>query len=357
MKIAQIAPIWTSVPPIKYGGAEKIISLLTDELVRRGHQVTLFASGDSKTNAKLISVTENSPGLTKDVQLNIVNNMNHLYNMFLALEQESQFDIIHWHLSKDLAPIMFASQAKKPSVVTIHNHFYPEEMKGLQPILDHYKNFRNFISISNFHRKYFPFNFLETVYNGIDLNEFDFQEDSQEYMVWMGRFEQTKGVHLAIQSAIELKKKLKVAGPLEKNNYYTELVEPSMKNEFIEYVGEVNSSERNELLRNAKVFLNPIQWDEPFGLVVPEANACGTPVVTFEKGAMPELIKEGLNGFIVESNKLEDFIAGINRVYNLSQTESVEMRRNSRKHVEENFTTQRMTDNYEKIYQKIIEME
>lgn len=353
MKIAQIAPIWTSVPPAKYGGAEKIISLLTDELVNRGHDVTLFASGDSKTKAKLSSVCHDAPGLTKDAQMNIVNNMNHFFNMFMAQEKQNDFDIIHWHLSKDIVPIMFANITKTPSIITIHNHFYEGEMKKMEPIFNHYKDFKNVVSISNYHRKYFPFNFLDTVYNGIDLDEFEFNENPSDYMVWIGRLEHPKGIDTAIKAAIELRKKLKIAAPADDNQFFREKVEPFLKNEFIEYVGEIDSQERNKLLKDAKVFINPIRWDEPFGLVVPEANACGTPVIAYERGAMKEIIKENINGKVVEKDNYESFIATIKGIYDMPDEEYKTMRVSSRRHVEENFTYQIMTRNYEKVYGKI----
>ncbi len=354
MKIAQIAPIWTSIPPIKYGGAEKIISLLSNELTNQGHNVTLFASGDSKTSAKLFSVCKMAPGLTKESQTDIVNNTNHFFNMFEALEKQNEFDIIHWHLSKDLVPMMMAAITKTSSIVTIHNHFYEDEMEQMKPIMEHYKDFPNFISISNYHRKYFPFKFLDTIYNGIDLKEFDFNEIPSDYMVWIGRFEYQKGVDAAIKMAIELKKKLKIAAPVDENKYFIEKIQPFLKNEFIEYVGEIDSKKRNELLKNAKIFLNPIRWDEPFGLVVPEANACGTPVIAFKRGAMPEIIKENINGIVIEKDNFESFKKAIENIYNMSEDKYKNLRFNSRKHVEENFTYQIMTDNYEKIYQKIL---
>ena len=353
MKIAQVAPVWVSVPPKKYGGAEKIISLLSDELVSRGHDVTLFASGDSKTKAKLHSICDQAPGLTKDAQMNIVNNMNHLFNMFSAIEKQNEFDIIHWHLSKDLAPIMFANTTKTPSLITIHNHFYDEEMTQMKPIFEHYKQFPNFVSISNYHRKYFPFNFLETVYNGIDLSEFDLNETPEDYMVWIGRFEYQKGIDTAIKAAIELKIKLKIAAPLDENPFYFERIKPFLENEYIDYVGEIDSAERNKLLKNAKLLVNPIRWDEPFGLVVPEANACGVPVVAYQRGAMPEIIKENVNGNIVSQDDFPALIAAIKKIYAMPENEYREFRVRARKHVEENFTYQIMTKNYEKAYQRI----
>lgn len=353
MKIAQVAPIWTSVPPLKYGGAEKIISLLTDELVSRGHDITLFASGDSKTKARLISSSKNAPGLSKEAQSSIVNNMYHYYNMFLAYEEQNKFDIIHWHLSKDLIPLMFAFLTKTPSCITIHNHFYDNEMQEMKPIFEHYKNFPNAISISNYHRKYFPFNFIDTVYNGIDLDEFEFNLSPQDYMVWMGRFEYQKGADIAIRAAIELKIKLKIAAPKDLNSYYREAIEPFLANEYIEYIGEVDSISRNKLLKDAKIFINPIRWDEPFGLVVPEANACGVPVIAYKHGAMQELIKDGENGYLIENEDFNELLNNIKEVYKAPAEKYKELRQNCRQIVELNYTKKTMVDNYEKIYHKI----
>lgn len=354
-KIAQVAPLWTSIPPKGYGGAEKIISLLTDGLVGKNHQVTLFASGDSETKARLVSVSEKAPGLSKEAQLSIVNNMNHVFNMILALEKSEEFDLIHWHLSKDLIPIMLAMKTKSPSVITIHNHFYVhEEMPKLQNIFSHYKDFPNFISISDFHRHFYPFQYLDTVYNGINLSEFDFSETTEDYMAWIGRFEFQKGVHTAIKIALDLNIPLKIAAPKDENDYFKEEIEPYLDNPLIDYIGEVDVLKRNELLKKAKVFINPIQWDEPFGLVVPEANACGTPVVAFSRGAMPELIKEGKNGFIVKADNVEDFKLKIKAIFDMPLPDYGNLRANCRKQVEEKFTAEIMVDNYEKVYQKIL---
>lgn len=354
MKIAQIAPLWTSIPPAKYGGAELIISELTDSLVENGHEVTLFASGDSVTKAKLVSVTGTAPGLTKEAQQGVVNNMNHIFNMFRAIEESENFDIVHWHISKDILPIMFAAQIKTPSVITIHNHFYDEEMHGLLPIFNHYKDLKYFVSISNSHRWHFPFDFFETVYNGVEIKDFEFNQAPDDYLVWIGRFEFQKGAHLAIEAALELNLPLKLAGPIDENEYFISKIKPHLGHEKIDYVGEVDTLVKSDLLKNARVFVNPIQWDEPFGLVVPEANACGTPVVAFNRGSMSELIKNNVNGYLAEVNNNEDFISKIKAIYELPENEYRSMRQNSRKFVEEHFTIEKMVDGYEKVYEEIL---
>lgn len=355
MKIAQVAPIWLRVPPVGYGGAEQVISLLTEELVLRGHEVTLFASGDSDTKAKLVSVVDKAPGLNRETMANIVNNMNHMFNMFNVLDHAKEFDLIHWHISKDISPLMYIPYCEKPSLVTIHNHYPEYEMSGLGKIIDYYKDIKYFVSISDSHRKYFPFNFKATVYNGIDLKLFDYNEKPQKYFAWIGRFAGDKGPHLAIQVALKLGVPLKIAAPKDENPYFKEKIEPFLGKDGIDYIGEVDPQERNKLLKNALAFLNPIQWDEPFGLVVPEANACGTPVVAFSRGAMPELIQEGKNGFLAEPNDLENFIEKTREMMAMNEDEIKSMRQFSRHLVEERFTLTQMANGYEKVYQEIIE--
>lgn len=351
MKIAQIAPIWISIPPHGYGGAEVIIKALSDELVNRGHNVTLFASGDSDTNAKLFSVIEKAPGLTSQTMLETGFNMKHLYNMFMALEKSAEFDLIHWHFSKDIAPIMFAPLTKTPSVITLHNHFGGNDVTE---IANHYKNEKYFVSISNSHRKQFPFDFIGTVYNGIDVDQYDFNETPKNYLVWLGRFVKMKGPDIAIKIALKMKMPLKLAAPIEKGDYFTKEIEPYLGKDGIEYVGEVGPKEKNELLRNAVVFVNPISWEEPFGLVVPESNACGTPIVAYDRGSMPEIIQDGINGFTVKADDLDAMTETLQKIVDMPKEEYLEFRKSCRKFAQEKFTIAKMVDGYESVYQKII---
>lgn len=351
VKIAQIAPIWISIPPHGYGGAEVIISALADELVDRGHDVTLFASGDSTSKAKLYSVMEKAPGLTQSTMLDAGFNMKHLYNYFMALEKSSEFDLIHWHLSKDISPIMFAPLIKTPSLITIHNHFGGDDVKE---IIEHYKDVKYFASISNSHRKQFPFEFIDTVYNGIDVNQYDFNDQPENYLVWIGRFVKMKGPDLAIKVALKMKMPLKLAAPIDEGDYFKKEIEPYLGKDGIEYVGEVGPKEKNELLRKAVAFVNPIQWEEPFGLVVPESNACGTPIVAFDRGSMPEIIQDNINGFCVKADDLDAMAETLQKIVDMPKEEYLEFRKSCRKFAQEKFTIAKMVDGYESVYQKII---
>lgn len=351
MKIAQIAPIWITIPPEKYGGAELIISLLTEELVKRKHDVTLFASADSKTKAKLVSVIRKAPGLTRQAMLDPGYNMKHLFNMFKVLEEADKFDLIHWHFSKDIAPIMFTPLIKKPSLITIHNHFGG---KDVSEVMNYYRHIKYFVSISNSHRKQFPFQFIDTVYNGIDFSDLKFNPRPKKYLVWLGRFAKMKGAHIAIKVALKLKMPLKLAAPRDNSVYFRKQIEPFLGKRGINYLGEVDSEEKNRLLRNAFAFLNPISWEEPFGLVVPEANACGTPIVAFRRGSMSEIIKNGVNGQCVKADDMFEMAQAVKDLSEMPEEEYTALRSSCRKFAEENFTATKMTDGYEKVYEKVL---
>lgn len=351
IKIAQVAPIWISVPPKGYGGAELIISLLTDGLVARGHDVTLFASGDSETKAKLFSVIEKAPGLTRQTMSDIGYNMKHLMQMFAVLENADKFDLIHWHYCKDMASIMFAPIIKKPLLITPHNHFGG---RNVAEVAEHYKDVKYFSSISNSHRKQFPFQFIGTVYNGIDVRSFEFNAKPEKYLVWLGRFSKTKGAHDAIKIALELGLSLKIAAPKDECEYFNNEIKPYLGKQGIEYVGEVNFEEKNRLLRNALILLNPISWEEPFGLVVPESNSCGTPVVAYNRGAMSEIIKDGINGFCVKPDDVDTMTEKVKAILALPLDKYESLRCSCRQYAEENFTVEKMVDGYEKVYEKIL---
>lgn len=360
LRIAQVAPTWYSIPPAKYGGAERIIASLCDTLTDHDYDVTLFANGDSRTKAKLISIQDKSPEISQETLLNFEYNMKHLFNHFLAAENQKQFDIIHWHISKDLLPMMISNIITTPSVITFHN-FYPQSNVG--SIYNYYqKNQRRgvyYVSVSNDYTKDLPIKFFATVYNGIDIKPFHFSTGSGGYIFWIGRFLQVKGPHLAIKVAQKLNLPLKMAARKVGNiqlEYYKSQIEPFLNNK-IEYVGEVGQEEKNKLYGQATVLLNPIIKKEPFGLVVPEANACGTPVVAFARGSMSELIKDGVNGFLVEPDNIDEMARVIEKIYNMSEKEYQILRTNCRKYVEKNFTVNKMTDGYEKVYQEVIEEE
>lgn len=373
MKIAQIAPVWKQVPPIKYGGTELIVSSLTEELVKRGHSVTLFASGDSQTKAKLSSVTKKSISsyIFENKAYNKLAVEYDIYNNLMAFLNQNKFDLIHSHSSYIGAA--FAAFSNKPVIHTLHTNLKEPEIEIMS------KSNNNFIcSISdNFQTVNKGIKYCDTVYNGINISKLKFHEiNLNNCIISVGKFIPRKGFSEAIKVAINTNKRLRLAGPIvEKNNniekwyfdidYFRIEIAPFVKKN-IEIVGEISQTEKSDFM-NEKVFLMPISWEEPFGLVMVEAMACGTPVIAFAKGSVPEIVKDGKTGFIVnlsEKDKRGNWIikktgiAGlteaVKRIYSMPENEYRKMRLECRKHVEENFTIEKMVDNYERVYKEVI---
>ena len=353
LKIAQVAPLWLSLPPKKYGGTERIAYYLTEGLVKRGHKVTLFASGDSKTKAKLI------PGWPKCLIKEKLygkpipwgNSILPLLNISQAFERADEFDIIHVHENAVCLSNFFTHLIKTPVVITIHDDFTSPENKDRWAAFKKYKN-NNYISISKSHQRWgekLGLNFTDNVYNGIDINLFKFKQKGGKYLAWLGRSAPKKGAREAIMIAKKAKEKLILAGRVDVNSpvsveYYQKQMKPYF-NEDIKYIGEVNDSQKAKLLNNARALLYPISWEEPFGLVMVEAMASGTPVIVFNRGSAREIVKDGKTGFIVKNIK-----EAVNAVKNIDQID----RRECRKWVEEKFTIEKMVDNYEKVFYKIL---
>lgn len=356
LKIAQIAPPWVSIPPKKYGGTETVISNLTEELVRRGHEVTLFASGDSTTKAKLVSAF---PKALYESGVPWTNGFYPLYHAVTAFERAEEFDIIHDHFQ--FLGLCFSAFVKTPMVSTHHGDFETVEKDAAKyQILKKFRN-NSFVSISDSQRKYssLGLNFVATVYNGIDLQEFKFSDKSDNYLVWLGRITEKKGILIAIEAAKRSGLSLKIAAKVDMNNppdveFFEKKVKPLIDGKSVEYLGEVDFAQRNDLLRNALALLNPIQWNEPFGLVMPEAMACGTPVIAFDRGAVREIVRDGFNGFVVEPLDKEGKINVGGLVEAIGSIDKIN-RKGCRKSVEENFTVDIMADKYEEVYYKILE--
>lgn len=367
MKIAQIATVEECVPPVKFGGVELIVSGITEELVHRGHEVTLFATGDSTTKAKLVPLVPRAIRvITPDIgQEKLRESWKYLAlaNIIKKLKKEN-FDIIHQHVGWRMTPIeeIFDS----PTVATCHSplsHDYIQLVYGQFPQ-------NNYITISNAQRNPMPnLNFVATVYNGIDLKHFTYSPHSQNYFAFLARMSPQKGPKEAIIAAKGAGVKLKMASKIDAVDklYYAKEVEPLVDSKTIEHVGEIGQVEKDKFLNGAKGLLAPIQWEEPFGLFFIEAMACGTPVVTFSRGSVPEIIKDGETGFIVnasDSDKRGNWIVKRTGIEGLKEAiELLErmpekkyraMRKACREHVEKNFTVEKMVDGYEKVYQKVI---
>lgn len=338
MKIAQVAPLWERVPPLTYGGTELVVSQLTDELVRRGHEVTLFASGDSQTLACLEAVCPRAIRLDPEIKDYTVYEMLEISQVY---ERAAEFDLIHSHIG--LAVLAIASRVKTPTIHTLHGNFTPENSKLFQ--LYHKQPY---ISISNAQRQ-LDLNYLRTVYNGIDVEKYSFFAQPQEpsYLAFLGRLSPEKGPHHAIAVAKQTGLPLKIAGKIDASDrsFFEREIAPQIDGKHIEYIGEVNRAQKIELLGNASVTLFPITWDEPFGLVMVESMATGTPVIGLNRGSVPEVIAPGKSGFIC--NTIEEMVAAIPQALELN-------RQTCREYVEQHFGIAQMVDGYEAAYQELL---
>jgi glycosyltransferase involved in cell wall biosynthesis len=342
MRIAQIAPLWERVPPPAYGGTELVVSLLTDGLVERGHEVTLFATGDSITKAKLDAGSDiplRAKGVT--VPEYPVYESVRLTPLF---ERADEFDIIHSHV--DIGALPYGNFIKTPMVHTIH---------GIIPTLYEqiYKLHRDqhYVSISDSQRRRdLNLNYVGTVYNGIRPDTYVFHEEPADppYLVFFGRMSPEKGPQLAIEIAKKSGWHLKMAGKVDlaDREFYEREVEPLIDGEQIVYLGEANHVQKSEIMGRAVATLCPLTWEEPFGLVMTESMVCGTPVIAIARGAAPELILNGKTGFLCKD--IEECVAAVDKVQALD-------RRTCRDHVVNNFSHKRMVDGYEAVYRQLME--
>ena len=340
LKIAQISPLIESVPPKKYGGTERVVYYLTEGLVERGHEVTLFASGDSVTSARLIAPVTQSLRLGRKVHSTIITHMLMLSKVYE--EMAGEFDIIHSHLEYLTLP--FASRSRTPTVLTMHGRL---DMPDYVDILKRYGRMA-WVSISDAQRAPVPgINWAGTVYHGYPESLFEFNPEPQDYFLYLGRFSEEKRPDEAIRLAKACKIHLKLAAKIDPADkaYFKAKIEPLLDNQYIEYVGEVDDRQKHELLRNAKALLNTIDWPEPFGLVMIEALACGTPVIVRRCGSSPEVIADGVSGFVCDTR--QEFIRAIRSIDEIS-------RATCRKEFEQRFTLRHMVENYETLYRNVI---
>ena len=339
MKIAQIAPIVERVPPRTYGGTERVVHALTEELVKRGHEVTLFASGDSISSAKIESVY---PRSLREAKLPDIYGSNPwtLLNFGLAYELQDEFDIIHDHTMPLSLPA--ANIASTPVIGTMHGAFNATNRRLFQTLRS-----PNIVSISQAQIFSAPnINHIGTVYNGLPMEHYPFSNENEGYLLYVGRISMEKGVHHAIEVAEQMDMPLIVAAKLDPNDqqYFKGYIEPRLSNR-IKWIGEVDEEERNKLMSKAKCFLHPVTWREPFGLTLIEAMATGCPVVAFNRGSIPEIIKTGVTGFVVEDTEsMLDAVEGISAIDRAA----------CREHVLSNFSATKMAGNYEELYKKLV---
>ncbi|MDD4819133.1 MAG: glycosyltransferase family 4 protein [Candidatus Colwellbacteria bacterium] len=345
MKIALIAPFEESVPPEKYGGTELVVYNLAEGLIDKGHDVFLLASGDSQTRAKIIPIFPRAIRKEEYASDTGVRNAVKFVGISRILDElkKINIDIIHNHLGWRLLP--FSNNIGKPVVTTLHG---PLDVPYQQFVYGLFSD-ASYISISNSQREPFnKLNFVSTVYNGIDISLFDFNETPQDHLVFLGRMSPEKGPKLAIEIAKKAGKKLVMAAKVDAvdKDYFEKEIEPLIDGEQIQFIGEIGPEEKNGLLRNATALLAPIQWREPFGLFMAEAMACGTPVIVTDMGSARELVIDGKTGFVVR-NDVNEFIEAVSKITEIK-------REVCRKHVENKFTLKIMVDKYEEAYKKVL---
>ncbi|MCX7595906.1 MAG: glycosyltransferase family 4 protein [Fischerella sp.] len=338
MKIAQVAPLWERVPPPTYGGIELVVSRLTDELVRRGHEVTLFASGDSQTLAKLEAVYPRALRLESQVKEYAVYEMLELSQVY---QQAAEFDLIHSHVGISALPL--ASLVSTPTVHTLHGRFTADT----RHVYSHHQQ-QPYVSISNAQRL-INLNYIDTVYNGIESKDYPFVAQPQDppYLAFLGRFSPEKGPQHAIAIAKQAGWRLKMAGKVDvvDSEFFEKEIAPQIDGRQIQYLGEVNHAEKAELLGNAAITLFPITWQEPFGLVMIESMATGTPVIATNLGSVPEVIAQGITGFVCQN--YDEMAAMIPKALELN-------RHTCREYVENKFSVTQMVNGYEAVYEQLI---
>jgi len=340
MRIAQVAPLYESVPPKYYGGTERIVSYLTEELVRQGHDVTLFASGDSETKARLTPVCPRSLRLDPTC---IDQLAHHLLMIEWVAQRAHEFDIVHFHVDYLHFPV--SRRVGFTNVTTMHGRL---DIPDLVPL---YQEFREspLISISDSQRAPLPWvNWLATVYHGLPLDLYRFRPETGSYLACLGRISPEKGVDRAIEIARQVGIPLRIAAKVDKadKDYFETVIEPLLHDPLVDFVGEIGERRKDEFLGHAQALLFPIDWPEPFGLVMIEAMACGTPVIAYGNGSVPEVMEEGRTGFIV--NELDDAVEAVRHLPQLSRARCREV-------FEERFTAARMARDYLDAYERLIE--
>lgn len=353
LTIGQISPLNLPIPPKKYGGTEKIIYFLCEELKKRGHDVFLFGTEDSKVSCHLI------PILKKGLWYSGPKDITPYYAYFMAeigrKVKELKIDILHDHLGP--WSLTLYGQISTPIIHTLHVPFTKERKERIWA----YRKLKaKLVSISFAQRKPAPdLNYVANIYNGIDIENYPFNENPKDYYLWVGELSPRKGIYEVIKIAKMAKIKLIIAGRIPPSQqkedcaFFKKYIEKKLNKKNIKYVGELSSKNLINFYKNAIAFLYPLQWEEPFGLTMAESMACGTPVIAFKRGSVPEVIKDGKTGFVVEpwdknhKPNLKGFIRTIKKIDQIDRKEC-------RKWVEENFTVEKMVDNYEKIFLKIL---
>lgn len=343
MKIAQVAPLNESIPPKTYGGTERIVHYLTEKLVNQGHDVTLYATADSDSSAHTRAIIPESLRTQQTPRHPVA---AHTLQMMTLLDELTQYDLVHFHT--EYYQFMLAPFLSVPHISTLHCRLDTADYRALfakypqMPV----------VSISRSHAKQAPnANWVSTVYNGIPKENYTFQAQAKgAYLAFVGRLSPLKNPRAAIEIAIAADMPLKIAAKVDPNDeaYFEQEVKPFLSHPLIEYVGEVNEVEKNALLGDADALLFPITWPEPFGLVMAEAMACGTPVIAYDRGAVPEVMVHGKTGFIVQNT--EQAITALRELPRIQ-------RQSCRDHFEQHFSSDKMCEAYNRVYIKQIQQQ
>ncbi|MSP03210.1 MAG: glycosyltransferase family 4 protein [Acetobacteraceae bacterium] len=339
MRIAQISPLFEAVPPRLYGGTERVVYSLTEELVAMGHDVTLFASGDSITSAKLASMRDQAIRLDPSVKDWVA-----IYYKFVEMvyRRKDEFDVLHFHI--DYFPLSLFTRQHVPFLTTIHGRL------DIAEFIETFGTFRDapFVSISNNQRKPIPhLNWVRTVLHGMPPHILTPRPVKQEYAAFLGRVSPEKGLDRAIHITGKAGLKLKIAAKVDNadKEYYETIIKPLIEaNPHVEFIGEINDTQKPDFLSGAHALIFPIDWPEPFGLVMIEAMACGTPVIAFRSGSVPEVIDDGVSGFIV--NNVDEAIAATRKLHTLD-------RATVRATFDRRWTARRMAEDYVSVYEQL----
>jgi glycosyltransferase involved in cell wall biosynthesis len=334
MRIAVLSPISWRTPPLHYGPWESVVSLLTEELVQMGMDVTLFATGDSRSSGKLVAVCPHPYSEDDSVDPKVAECL-HISEIF---ERADEFDVIHNNF--DFLPLTYSGLVETPVVTTIHGFSSPKIM----PVYRKYNARSHYVAISESDKSP-ELDYIATIHHGIDVAQFPFSGAKGEYLLFFGRIHPHKGVYEAIQVAKHAGIKLVIAGIIQDQEYFATKVEPHINGTTVEYIGSVGPDQRADVLGGALALLHLISFDEPFGLSLVESMACGTPVIAFNRGSMPEIIRHGDTGYIVEDT--EGAISAVATVGSINRSAC-------RTDVEKRFTSTRMARDYVRVYQKIL---
>ena len=338
MRIAQVAPLYEAVPPKYYGGTERVVSYLTEELVRQGHEVTLFASGDSVTAAELVPICPQALRLDPKYTDRLAPHFVMLEKVFRTADR---FDVIHFHI--DYLHYPLSRRAGVPQVTTLHGRLDSQELGCV------YDEFHDMpvVSISDAQRgPLTQANWLATVHHGLPTSLYKLHERPGDYLAFLGRISPEKRVDRAVEIARRTRIPLRIAAKVDTadKDYFDSTIEPLFRDPLIQFVGEIGEKDKGEFLGNARAVLFPIDWPEPFGLVMIEAMACGTPVIAWPCGSVPEVIDDGVTGFIVET--IDDAVRAVARATAFE-------RRRCRSVFEERFSATRMANNYVSVYRTV----